>query len=213
MEHNARTQTIALAGVFQAAALVKQWAYHGQVDEPAFLRSIHSLLDLDPADITAVYGDLKDLKLGLVTLIDFFQQKSSQRDKEIASYFVGLLIVQRNLKNNPQMLKKIHDRIPFVSTQIQHFGNNHPTVIANIADIYSSTLSQMKYRIHVQGNRVYLEQEAGINKIRALLLAGVRAALLWQQLGGRLYQLFIFRNRIKTAAQQLLTQINENAHE
>ena len=213
MEHNTRTQTIALAGVFQATALVKQWAQAGVVDEHAFLTSIQSLLDLNPTNINAVYGDLSGITIGLHTLIDFFQQNSASRDKEIASYFVGLLIVQRNLKKNPQMLQKIQDRIPFVSTQIQHFGIQHPTVTANIADIYSSTLSQMKYRIHVQGNRIHLENEAGINKIRALLLAGVRAAILWQQLGGRLYQLFIFRRRMIEAAQELLTQIRNASHE
>ncbi len=96
---------------------------------------------------------------------------------------------------------------PFLSTQINHFGLEHPTVIANIADIYSSTLSHLKYRIHVQGNRANLEPEAGINKVRALLLSGIRAAILWQQVGGRLYQLFLFRSRFKNAAQELLNQI------
>jgi high frequency lysogenization protein len=110
------------------------------------------------------------------------------------------------------MMKKIHDRIPFLTTQIQHFGIEHTNVTANIADIYSSTLSQLKYRIHVQGNRQYLENEIGINKVRALLLSGIRAAILWQQVGGRLYQLLLFRARFKNTAQALLNQI-EVSHE
>lgn len=214
MDTKTRNITIALAGIFQASALVKQWAYTGQVDENAYIACIQSLVDLNPADMSAIYGDLHQLKIGLKTLIEFYSQDSQTRDKELAGYFVSLIILQRKLKKNAVMMKKIHDRIPFLTTQIQHFGIKHPTVTANIADIYSSTLSQLKYRIHVQGNRIYLEQEVGINKVRALLLSGVRAAILWQQVGGRLYQLFLFRNRFKIAAEELLNQITiEAPHE
>lgn len=206
MNLKTRNITIALAGIFQAAALVKQWAYQGKMDEDAFLTSIRSLLDLNPQNIDVIYGDMQHLKIGLKTMIEFLSQNSDERDKELASYFVSLIILQKKLKNKPEMMQKIHDRIPFLTTQIKHFGIEHPTVTANIADIYSSTLSQLKYRIHVQGNRIYLEQETGINKVRALLLAGIRAAILWQQVGGRLYQLFLFRKRYKVTAQELLNQ-------
>jgi high frequency lysogenization protein len=207
MDKKTRNITIALAGIFQAAALVKQWAYQGTLDEEAYITCIQSLVDLNPSDMTAIYDDPRHLKIGLTTLIDFFNQDAKNRDKEITNYFVSLIILQRKLKKNPAMMQKIHDRIPFLTTQIKHFSIQHPTVTANIADIYSSTLSQLKYRIHVQGNRVYLEQEVGINKVRALLLSGVRAAILWQQVGGRLYQLFLFRKRFKATAQELLNQI------
>ncbi|MGA2654552.1 MAG: high frequency lysogenization protein HflD [Gammaproteobacteria bacterium] len=212
MDTKTRNITIALAGVFQAAYLVKEWAHKGQMDEDAFLTCINSLLDLNPADMNTIYGEPAHLKLGLKTMVDFFKQASENRDKEIASYFVSLIILQRKLRKHPEMMQKIHDRIPFVTTQIKHFGIQHPTVTANIADIYSSTLSQLKYRIHVQGNRAYLESETGINKVRALLLAGVRAALLWHQVGGRLYQLFLFRKRFVLAAQTLLNT-NETPHD
>lgn len=211
MDQKTRNITLALAGIFQASYLVKHWAHQGKIDEAAYLACIKSLLELNPADIHAIYPDLAHLKIGLTAMIEFFSQTSKNRDKEIASYFVGLIILQAKLKKNPDMLKKIQTRIPFLQTQIQHFGISHPTITANVADIYSSTLSEMKYRIHVHGNRVYLEQEAGINKIRALLLSGVRAAILWQQLGGRLYQLFIFRKRYVRAAQTLLNQIAQEA--
>lgn len=211
MDTKTQNITIALAGVFQAAQLVKDLAHRGEINEDAYLTCIHSLLDLNPPDIKSIYGNTSHLSTGLKTMIKFFQQNSDERDKEIASYFVSLIILQRKLNKNPGMMQKIHDRIPFLTTQIKHFGIEHPTVTANIADIYTSTLSQLKYRIHVQGNRLYLENEAGINKVRALLLAGIRAAMLWQQMGGRMYQLFLFRKRFIVAAKELLTtQGNQN---
>jgi high frequency lysogenization protein len=204
MDTKTQNITIALAGIFQAATLVKDWAHRGQIDEAAYLTCIQSLVELDPKDMNAIYGNPLHLKVGLESMIAFFTQAADERDKEIASYFTSLIILQRKLQKNPSMMQKIHDRIPFLTTQIKHFGIQHPTVTANIADIYTSTLSQLKYRIHVLGNRNYLENEMGINKVRALLLSGIRAAILWQQMGGRLYQLFLFRKRYITAAKALL---------
>jgi high frequency lysogenization protein len=58
----------------------------------------------------------------------------------------------------------------------------------------------------VQGEPTYLADKARANQIRALLLAGIRAAVLWRQLGGRRWQLFISRRKILETAQQLLEQ-------
>jgi high frequency lysogenization protein len=42
-----------------------------------------------------------------------------------------------------------------------------------------------------------LVDEQMANKIRALLLAGVRSAVLWYQLGGRRWRLVIHRKQIR----------------
>ncbi len=73
---------------------------------------ITSLLDLNPANIDIIYGELNHLKIGFTTLINFFNQNSQNRNKEIASYFVSLIILQRKLQKNPDMLKKITIGVP-----------------------------------------------------------------------------------------------------
>ena len=213
MDSKTRDITLALAAIFQASYLVKQWAREGQTDDQAFEALLKSLLELNPQNINAVYGDIAHLKLGLETLVMFFESGSRARDKDIASYFVSLIVTQRKLQKNPAMLQKIQERIPFITTQVEHFGLTHANVLANIADIYSSTVSQLKYRIHVQGERTYLEPEAGITKIRVILMAGIRAAILWQQVGGRFYQFFLFRRRYVRMALQLLKQIETEAND
>lgn len=45
-----------------------------------------------------------------------------------------------------------------------------------------------------------------ILKIRALLLAGVRSAVLWRQVGGRRWQLFLWRNKFAKLAKKLIEQ-------
>ncbi|MNN35329.1 High frequency lysogenization protein HflD [compost metagenome] len=46
----------------------------------------------------------------------------------------------------------------------------------------------------VQGNPHYLGQAAVVSEIRALLLAAVRSAVLWRQLGGS-YMDFLFSRK------------------
>jgi high frequency lysogenization protein len=62
-------------------------------------------------------------------------------------------------------------------------------------------------RIHVAGKREYISQAAILDKIRALLLAGIRSAVLWQQVGGSRWQLLLDRKKIVHTAQQILTEL------
>ena len=44
-------------------------------------------------------------------------------------------------------------------------------------------------------------------KVRATLLAGIRAAVLWHQVGGGRLQLMFSRNRLTTQAKQILAHL------
>ena len=122
MDSKTRDITLALAAIFQASYLVKQWAREGQTDDQAFEALLKSLLELNPQNINAVYGDIAHLKLGLETLVMFFESGSRARDKDIASYFVSLIVTQRKLQKNPAMLQKIQERIPFIQELEQELG-------------------------------------------------------------------------------------------
>jgi high frequency lysogenization protein len=56
----------------------------------------------------------------------------------------------------------------------------------------------------VSGENSYLESPDMANKVRALLLAGIRAAVLWRQCGGSRWQLLFKRRAIIKAAETLL---------
>jgi high frequency lysogenization protein len=77
-------------------------------------------------------------------------------------------------------------------------------VIGNLADTYKQTLSTLSFRIKVAGNPQILQNSHNANKVRALLLAGIRAAILWRQVGGRRWHLLFNRKRYIKDAQGLL---------
>jgi high frequency lysogenization protein len=69
-------------------------------------------------------------------------------------------------------------------------------IFSSFADLYEQCLSSLQPRIIIRGLSEHLQNPSNICKLRTLLLAGVRAAMLWQQLGGRRWHLFFRRKAI-----------------
>jgi high frequency lysogenization protein len=81
-------------------------------------------------------------------------------------------------------------------------------VIANIADLYEETVSTLVLRIQVRGEIRFLQNDINVNKVRALLLSGIRSSVLWHQLGGRRWHLLFLRRRLKSAIDRQMKLIN-----
>ncbi len=182
-------RTLALAGVAQAAYLVKQLAWKGTINPVDFNTSIHSIFQTDPSNVEEVYAGTQNLTIGLQTLINLISDSKIPKDSELARYSISLLHLERLLIKKPEFIKQIQSGVQRAKNQALHFSPTHENVIANLASIYTDTLSTFKFRIHVSGDSTHLSNTSVINKIRAILLAGVRSAVLWRQLGGSRWQL------------------------
>ncbi|WP_041523028.1 high frequency lysogenization protein HflD [Gilvimarinus agarilyticus] len=199
--------TLAAAGILQASALVDQLARTGFVPSDAYECSINSLLDLNPPDTLSVYGGRpENLRLGLETLRDLLLS-SRQLQNNTVRYSAGILHLQGRLSKRRDMLGVLSSRLKQASQQALHFGPTHENVIANLADTYSDTLSKFRFRIQVSGDPGYLQQQRVANQIRALLLAAVRSATLWRQLGGTRLHLVLQRKRILAETENLLRNL------
>ncbi len=64
----------------------------------------------------------------------------------------------------------------------------------------------MQPRVIVAGQPFHLKDQAITEKIRAILLAGIRSAVLWKQVGGNQLQLLFKRKIYIEEAKYLLTQ-------
>jgi high frequency lysogenization protein len=199
-------QTIALAGIAQAAALVDQLATTGTADPIALEASIGSVLKIDSASVIDVYGSLSDLKLGLEQLqvqMSGYKIPSHQQ----ARYAASIVYLETKLSGNKEMLKTIQTGIAKAQAQSEHFGQLHENVIANLGDLYFNTVRTLAPPVMVNGEQEYLARTDIANKIRALLLAGVRSSLLWKQCGGTRWKFLFYRKKIVAELQDLLKQI------
>jgi high frequency lysogenization protein len=208
MQEQWQDQAMALAGVFQAAALVERLAKTGAVPNENLKTTVGSLFEFDPDTVEAVFGGSPDyrfgLSVGISTLKDIFDSKRrSARFADLVGCVVGLIHLARQLRKNRDMQDGVGRRLREIYGRLSAAGGllaaSDDAVIAAVATCYQETLSTLKFRIQVRGDARYLRDPEIANKIRAVLLAGVRAAMLWHQIGGRRWHLPVFRKRILRA--------------
>lgn len=202
-----RNLTIALAGVTQAIDVMDKLARTGYLNSSPFATSVNSLFEQNPSDAEAVFDGAGNLERGLEVLVDLLKHRRSKEHTTIIGYCLGIFHLQRKLYKNKAMLSAVGKRLEQARHQVQHFGVAHENVIANLASIYSETISTFPFRIQVVGEYQYLQQQRVADQVRVLLLSAVRAATLWRQVGGSRWQLLLHRARILSTAEDLLQQI------
>ena len=198
---------VALAGIYQAVDLVKQTARKGTSERATFRASIGSIFRLDADSAQAVYGGIAGVKHGLVTLVKQLGGRGLKPDPELTSYAANLMFLERKLTSLPWMLETLRAEIETAKGLAGEDELEDAAVIANLAHAYSQTISRLSPRILVQGEPALLKDAEVANRIRALLLAGVRAAVLWRQVGGSRLRLLFGRKRILDGAKMALAMV------
>ena len=208
MTERQRDRTIALAAMVQAASLVQTLAETGQINSTELETMLQSLVIENAPTTEALYGGVAALKTGIRELNAQLSKQKEKKDVVVLRYVISLLHLERQLTKQPAMLDLINREIEQVPHQIDYFGSIlSPQVIARFADIYQRSISELKPRIQVYGDPGFLQQPDNVNKIRALLLSGIRAAILWRQKGGRRWQFLFQSKKILETAETLYASI------
>jgi high frequency lysogenization protein len=205
--HNLESRTIAFAAMCQAAYLVDKIATKGICpDAVAFNASLRSIMRTESTSPLDIFGGHEALKLGYQTIITQLDNINGSRNLQITKYVAGLMALERKLSNNSGVLNLLGERINQVNRQLAHFDIDDSSVVSNLDAIYRDLISNLGPKIQVNGNPTYLQQQHTQHKIRALLLAGVRAAVLWRQIGGKRRQLLLSRKAIVHQTKQHLSR-------
>lgn len=213
MPYSITDRTIALAGIYQAVSLVQQISYTGTTDEKSFETCIKSIFLIDVDKPEDVFENVGNLETGLNTLIGQLggnmENQDAQKNMHITKYAIGVMVLEKQLNKNQDMLLELSNGIGRTKLQSEHFEITHENIIASLAGLYTKTISTLRPRIMVQGEQVYISNPNQANKIRALLLAAIRAVVLWRQCGGTRWQLILQRKKIINSADELLGNINK----
>ena len=206
--HTLESRSIAFAAMCQAAYLVDKIANKGVCpDAAAFNASLKSIVRTERSAPLAIFGDHESLKLGYHTTIAQLDNVNGSRHLQITKYVAGLMALERKLSGNASSLNLLGERINQVNRQLTHFNIDDDSVLSNFDSIYRDLISNLGPKIQVNGNPTYLQQSHVQHKIRTLLLAGVRAAVLWRQVGGKRRQLLLSRKALVHQTKQNLQRI------
>lgn len=184
-------RVFALAGLAQALAQVRRIADTGQADAAVLATALDSVFQIDAESPAAVYGGEQALRPGLLLLRDYFHNAS--RDELLPRLALAVLQLERRFSRDP-MAQRVHAGIVGLGPMAARLGSAHPDVLAAVGGLYASTVSHLRPRVLVQGNPHYLGQAQVVAEVRAVLLAALRSAVLWRQLGGSLWD-FVLRRR------------------
>jgi high frequency lysogenization protein len=115
-----------------------------------------------------------------------------------------VLRLERALMRNNAALSTLRGGIDVMRPLLAQVESGNLDPAGRLAELYASTLSRLQPRIMVEGNPAFLQQSAQVDRIRALLMAAVRAAVLWRQLGGNQWSLMFRRRQYAMLARGLL---------
>jgi high frequency lysogenization protein len=200
-------RNIALAVVAQCAQLVHALATTGRADTRLVNACIAPLLVLTPDSVNEVYPDVALFSNGLKALQHSLSNDGVKEFAEPIKYVLGMTVLQQQLMSVPAMQTLIRQRLQIrhsLLAERQEPGSGESPAepqeeydFAVLAALYQDTISRLTMRIHVKGVPEHLRKQDVADKIRALLLSGIRSALLWHQLGGRRWHLFVYKRRIR----------------
>jgi high frequency lysogenization protein len=206
MYHTKYDQTLALAGIYQAASLVKQIANQGKANNAQIESSLETLFRFDANTVEEIYGSVAGISHGLKVLCQHLKDKTT-RDIEITKYVIALIMLESKLSNNSVMLAEIDKRLKSIESQFEFFSLNHDNTYAKLGQLYKDTISTIGPKIIVSGEQPHLSNERNASKVRALLLAGIRSAVLWRQCGGSRWQFLFGRKAYIDECEKILARI------
>jgi high frequency lysogenization protein len=194
---NARDERmLALAGLVQALQQVRRIADTGQAEGGILDTAVSSVFRIDAESAPDVYGGIAAVRPGLLLLRGYFRNEG--RDELLPRLALAVLQLERRFSRDAAAAQ-VRDGILEIAPSSERLGTTHPDVLAALGGLYAQTVSQLRPRVLEQGNPHYLGQANVVAEIRAVLLAALRSAVLWRQLGGSLWD-FLLRRREMVAA-------------
>lgn len=194
-----RDKTLALAAIFQAAGLANELARRGQTDTEAEAFLLRSVLVMDTDEAAGIYPDVHGLTRGLTWLESCFmeQGRGLEQAGEIIRIALAVIQVELRLRRDTALQNQLRQRLQAVQRQ----QTMNPEMTAGelsdaLGSAYVDSLGNLDFRVQIRGDSRQLQTPGMAERIRAILLAGVRAAWLWQRLGGRRWHLVFTRNQI-----------------
>ncbi len=175
----------------------------GSTDENNLARMVRTALALDTPDPDSLYDGVSDIHRGLEMIVSAGGGRPAADEVDILRMTNAALQLQASLRGSDLFRDKLGRKLAkleFASRPVPYADE----VYFALNDIYTETLSQLRPSIVVNGAQGHLQSAVLVAKVRSALLASVRNAWLWHQVGGRRWHLLVFRRRYAELARAAL---------
>ncbi|GAA4865641.1 high frequency lysogenization protein HflD [Luteimonas vadosa] len=194
-------RALALAGLAQALHQVRRVADTGQVDAAVLETAMRSVFRIEADSPLDVYGAVDALAPGLRLVQRYLGSRGE--DQLLPRLALSVTQLERRFVREEQIATRVRDGILAAEPAADRLGHAHPEVLATLGNLYAETVSHLRPRILVQGNPHYLGQPDIVAEIRAILLAALRSAVLWRQVGGSMWDFLLRRRQLQQAIESV----------
>ena len=187
---------------------MRQAASHGTWSGYAASSCLHSLFQLE-AESLRKFTAGGNMRLGVETMLAVLQGDSRYADS--LRYAVGLLQIEKKFRRQARS-RNVGRRLQEISAEGQDLEQHEREDLQahEISELYSETISKLTPRIVVNGKPQYLKNERTVDWVRTLLMAGLRSATLWNQLGGGRFELMFGRKKDHSGSRISTAGLNSN---
>jgi high frequency lysogenization protein len=203
-------RALAFSALYQSVTLIDELASEGKTPDKYLDPLVNAVLVLDANEVQEIFPKIDELEMGIVELGQMFKLKSnSPRQKLINSYAMRVIYLETLLSKNKVVQQKLTTELNALKAQENYLRTyeDEDKLLSKLNDIYINTIGQFSYRIQIMGSKDHLQKDEVSNRIRALLLAGVRACHLWRHYGGTKWNLLINFMQYSKALDQLKDHI------
>jgi len=198
-------QTLALGGLLQACRTVHEIAQLGMTSNDQLVSAIDTIFIINPKETMEVYGEIKNVHQGLDLLGDLLGDWPTIPKSAPARTAAAIILLERRLQRSISMLDAIREGIASLAAQREKLSlaAGSPETTQQLSLIYKKTISQISPKIIIKGQPKNLTIGVNTERIRSLLLAGIRSAVLWRQVGGVALDFLVKRGKIIRCCEEL----------
>ncbi len=113
----------------------------------------------------------------------------------MSDYVVVILALAKQVLKRDDLFTTIANRIGRLKLRYPEPQFDDDELINDLATLYVDTLGSLPIRAQIKGHQLYLTQDRLVKRIRTLLFAGIRSAILWRQVGGSQFKLVLTNRR------------------
>lgn len=197
-----QTQTIALAGCFQALEQINSLATSGKWQPELCEPLIKSLYIFDPDNAQDILN-VDDAQPGLRYMTKLLRRGISDHSKVMLRYLLQMQMLERHISKNDEKMRRIRQRLIQLEPDASFDWLNN-THMQRLDGLYQEVFSTERRRIMISGEAHHLQNDLIAARIRALLLVCFRLTILWQQKGGSRLKMLVSSKQYYQTASQLL---------